>query len=141
LEKLSVADPTLGATRFQLPVYAAAARATLGRPDADVEARYSFFREDFRTVAIRFDDDVWARVGVALEAVVAGIEAGVFPALPDRPTFRPWVSCHYCEPDELGTAMRWDEWQRKRHSSVLARWFPEPDDTDADARGGDGGHA
>jgi RecB family exonuclease len=137
LEKLSVDDPTLGASRFQLPVYAVAARATLGRPDAEVEARYSFFREDFRTVAIRFDADVWARVGDAVELVVAGIEAGVFPARPDRPAFRPWVSCHYCEPDELGTAVRWGEWERKRRAPALARWFPDPDDADDEGGGGD----
>jgi RecB family exonuclease len=133
LEKLSVDDPTLGASRFQLPVYAAAARATLGRPAADVEARYTFFRDGFRTVAIRFDDDVWARVGDALELVVAGIEAGVFPARPERPAFRPWVACHYCEPDELGTAVRWGEWERKRHAPELARWFPDDDGDDGDA--------
>jgi hypothetical protein len=130
LEKLTQDDPTLGASRFQLPVYAAAARATLHRPGADVEARYTFFRDAFRTVSIRFDDAVWARVGEALDLVVAGIEAGVFPARPDRPTFRPWVSCHFCEPDELGTAGRWDEWERKRHAPELARWFAEPDDDD-----------
>jgi ATP-dependent helicase/nuclease subunit B len=133
LEKLTLDDPTLGATRFQLPVYAAAARATLRRPDADVEARYTFFRDGFRKVSIRFDDEVWARVGAALDLVVAGIETGVFPARPDRPTFRPWVSCHFCEPDGLGTAGRWDEWERKRHAPELARWFAEPTDGDEGA--------
>src|SRR5262245_53583766 len=33
LDKVDAGDPTLGATHFQLPVYAAAARAVLARPD------------------------------------------------------------------------------------------------------------
>jgi hypothetical protein len=60
--------------------------------------------------------------------VVDGIEAGIFPNTPQEPTFRPWVGCWYCEPDGLGTAVRWAEWQRKRHAPVLAPWFGEVDD-------------
>ena len=62
LDKVSPEDPTLGATRFQLPVYAAAARATLGRPDAPVRAEYTFFKPDFKRVGMTFDDEVWKRV-------------------------------------------------------------------------------
>ena len=127
LAKLSAADPTLGATTFQLPVYAAAARHELGRPAAAVEAGYTFFKP-FKRVTVRFDDDVWARVGAALAHVVAGIEAGVFPNTPQEPTFRPWVGCWYCEPDGLGTAIRWGEWQRKQHDPVLAPWHGEAAD-------------
>jgi hypothetical protein len=57
--------------------------------------------------------------------VVAGIESGVFPNLPDQPGWQPFVSCEYCQPDRLGTAERWAEWTRKRHDPRLARWFPE----------------
>jgi ATP-dependent helicase/nuclease subunit B len=130
IEKLSGADPTLGASRFQLPVYAVAAGTVLDRPDATVEAGYTFFRPKFRRVPVRFDDDVWASVGAALATVVAGIEAGVFPARPARPTFQPRVSCWFCEPDGLGTAGRWDEWERKRHAPELAPWFADLEDGD-----------
>ena len=37
-------DPTLGGTRFQLPVYAAAAQALTSQPDALVRAEYAFLR-------------------------------------------------------------------------------------------------
>ena len=69
------------ARRFQLPVYAAAARHVLGRPAAAVEAAYTFFKP-FKRVTVRFDDDVSARVGAALGLVVDGIEAGCFPPRP-----------------------------------------------------------
>lgn len=130
LDKLCADDPTLGGTRFQLPVYAAAARRALDRADAPVEAGYTFFKPRFKRIAIRFDDEVWAHVGAAIGEVVDGIEAGVFPAVPEPPGWRLWVPCHYCEPDGLGTAERWAQWERKRHDPALARWFA--DDADGD---------
>ena len=40
------------------------------------------------------------------------------------------MSCDYCEPDHLGTAERWSEWERKRLDPRVARWFgPNGDDT------------
>ncbi len=127
LDALCADDPTLGATHFQLPVYAAAARQALHRPDAAVEVGYTFFRPFGRTSVV-FDDEVWKRVGESLAGVVAGIEGGVFPALPARPGFRLFVPCWYCEPDGLGTAAGWGEWERKRHDPALARWFADEDD-------------
>jgi RecB family exonuclease len=132
LGKLSADDPTLCGRSFQLPVYAAAARQLLDRRDAPVEVGYTFFK-GFKRVSICFDDQVWERVGVALAEVVEAIEAGVFPSTPAEPTFQPWVGCWYCEPDALGTAARWADWQRKRHAPALARWFGEP------VEGADGG--
>jgi hypothetical protein len=125
LHKLCADDPTLGGSRFQLPVYAMAARTVLGRPDARVEAGYTFFRP-FSRVGIAFDDDVWALVSHELGRVVAGIESGRFPARPEAPGWRMWPSCWYCEPDGLGTATRWAEWERKRHDPLLAPWFGDP---------------
>lgn len=131
LDKLSADDPTLGGSRFQLPVYAAAARQALGRDDAPVEAGYTFFRPRFARTVVRFDDDVWARVGEALGAVVDGIEGGVFPAVPAPPGWRRFVPCWYCEPDGLGTADRWAQWERKRHDPALARWFGDEAEDEA----------
>jgi hypothetical protein len=130
LEKLSATDPTLGGSRFQLPVYAAAARLALGRTDAAVEAGYTFFRP-FGRVMVAFDERVWQLVAAQLGRVVDGIEAGLFPARPERPGWRLWPSCWYCEPDGLGTATRWAEWERKRHDPVLAPWFGDTPEDDA----------
>jgi len=133
LAKLSAEDPTLGGSRFQLPVYAAAARAVLGRPDAPVEAAYTFFRP-FGRVPLVIDEAVRQRVADDLARVVAGIEAGLFPARAERPGWRMFPGCWYCEPDGLGTATRWAEWERKRHDPQLAPWFGD-DETTGDGDG------
>ena len=128
-------DPTAGGTRFQLPVYAAAARELLGLPDARVHAEYAFFaKAKFRRIGITLDERSWPAVGDALVRVVTGIEAGVFPAIPDPPGYQHYVKCEYCQPDHLGTGERWPEWDRKRHDARLARWFPDPGDPNVSAR-------
>ena len=125
-------DPTLGGTRFQLPIYAAAARVLLHRPDATVLAEYAFFEKaKFRRIPITLDERSWALVGEDLSRIIEGIEAGVFPAIPDPPGYQHYVRCQYCQPDGLGTAERWPEWERKRHDERLARWFPHPTEADA----------
>jgi ATP-dependent helicase/nuclease subunit B len=126
-------DPTAGATRFQLPTYAAAALAIAG-VDVPVCAQYSFFgREKYARIGYEFDEVVWAVVRDDLGLVVDGIEAGYFPNRPEPPGFQVYVKCAYCQPDSLGTGERFPDWERKRHDPRLARWFAEPElDTEAD---------
>ena len=117
-------DPTAHGKLFQLPVYAAAARALDGRPDALVRAEYAFFaRAKYERLAVVFDDAAWKLALARLADVVDGIEARLFPATPEPPGWRHYVACPYCEPDELGTTERFPEWERKRHDPRLARWF------------------
>ncbi len=117
-------DPTVGATLFQLPSYAAAARERFGEPDTPVHAEYGLLRKgDYARPGFEMSRDVDARVSQALALVVAGIETGYFPNRPERPGWRFYVGCHYCEPDGLGTAERWAEWERKHHDPRLAPWF------------------
>jgi ATP-dependent helicase/nuclease subunit B len=135
-------DPTAGGTRFQLPVYAAGALALAGAGAAeqppDVEAYYSFFvRERYRQIGYRFTAEVRAEVTARLGALVEGIESNLFPARPAKPGFQLFVDCHYCQPDKLGTAERWPEWERKRHDPRGARWFADPDQPDEPSAGGD----
>lgn len=128
-KQLCADDPTVGASMFQLPVYAAAARVLEGQPDAAVEAEYAFFdREEYLRVRMLFDQDTERCVAEALALVVDGIESGFFPLRPEPPAWRRWVACEFCEPDGLGTATRWEQWERKRHDPRLARWFADPDD-------------
>jgi ATP-dependent helicase/nuclease subunit B len=121
---LSADDPTLGGTLFQLPSYAAAARARFGEPDTPVQAEYGLLRKgQYARPGYLMTPAVDALVSESLASVVAGIEAGFFPNRPDRPGWRFFVGCHYCEPDGLGTAERWSEWDRKQHDPRLAAWF------------------
>ncbi len=126
---LTADDPTLGGTVFQLPAYAAAARALSGTPDAVVYAEYGLFaKAGYERLGYTVTPGVWAGVQRDLAHVVDGIEAGFFPARPEPPGWRLFVSCEYCEPDHLGTAERWADWERKRHDPRLAPWFGPADD-------------
>ena len=125
---LTAEDPTVGGTLFQLPAYAAAARARFGGPDTVVIAEYGLMRKGgYERPGLVMTPDVDARVRVALATIVEGIEAGLFPNRPVRPGYHFYISCEYCEPDHLGTADRWAEWERKRHDPRLAPWFADPE--------------
>ena len=99
------------------------------QPDAVVRAEYSFFAARASTSAS--DTRSHPRSGPRwrrwLDHVVDGIESGLYPPKPERPTWRSYAPCRYCEPDKLGTAERWGEWDRKRHDPRLQRWFADPD--------------
>jgi hypothetical protein len=112
---LSAGDPVLGGTRIQLPVYAYAARAAYaGSDDEPVEACYWFVgRGNNRRIGYQVDAAVATVFMRAVRAIVDGIEAGMFVARPVPPGPRPFVPCAYCDPDGLGTAQRWREWERK----------------------------
>lgn len=130
-------DPTIGGTHFQLPIYAAAARVLTRRPEAPVRAEYSFFaRGGFARYGAELDDEAWRLASEQLGEVVAGIEQGVFIARPDKPGWQLYVPCVFCDPDGLGTAERWPEWERKHHDPRLARWFADPEPDEAEDGGG-----
>jgi RecB family exonuclease len=118
---LAADDPTLGGRKFQLAVYAQAARHALGRPGAPVWAEYWFVttKGKFRQIGYGVDGDVLARVGQALGTVDALIGRGVFPAVPTAELFLPFVECPFCDPDGLGAGDRRREWERKRHAPEL----------------------
>jgi ATP-dependent helicase/nuclease subunit B len=129
------ADPTAGGTKFQLPAYAAAALALTGdaqRPP--VIAEYGFFgKEDYRRVECTIDTNSWPQVTDALQRVLDGIRSGVFVARPEKSQFRfSFVPCEYCDPDHLGTAERWTQFERKladpRVAALLGLLAEEPSD-------------
>ena len=129
-KKLTHDDPTLGRTLFQLPVYAAAAQRLAESLGIDaggpVRAEYGMFRVgQYKRHGVEFDDEVWGRVSEDLGSVVAGIEGGWFPQLPEAPGFRLWIDCPFCEPDGLGTTVAWERWEHKRGDPRLEPWFGE----------------
>jgi hypothetical protein len=114
-------DPVGGGTRLQLPVYAYAARTAFGDDDTQVDAAYWFVgRGNDRRIGYAVDANVDAAFEDAVCAIDAGITAGVFVAVPEAPGPRPYVDCHYCDPDGLGTGDRWREWERKYDAPELA---------------------
>lgn len=131
--RLGADDPVLGGLRLQLPLYAYAARAAFGEPGAEVEADYWFVgRGENEWIGYRVDAGIDATFDETVAAIVDAIDAGCFPNHPDPPGPRPWVGCHYCDPDGLGTADRWREWERKAAAAELAPYTSlfeaDPDD-------------
>jgi hypothetical protein len=135
-------DPTEAATKFQLPVYAAAALATRGESpgatDSRVLAEYDFFaRGNYARHGYTFDHAVWAQVSIDLGHVVAGIESGLYPAVTEPPKWEFFVACPYCQPDSLGVHERYAEWSVKQHDPRLAPWFPLDERSDGEGDGHD----
>ena len=126
-------DPTLGGTVFQLPAYAAAARAFVGAPQAEVHTEYSLLgKGDYSRIGYAMTPEVDERVATQLDRIVRGIESGFFPNRPQRPGWRLYTGCLYCEPDELGSGERWAEWLRKRNDPRIGEWFAPVDDVAED---------
>ena len=124
---LLTGDPVGNGTKLQLPIYGLAGRAAVGDPDAPVRAEYWFVTtrrrgEGFELCGYDVTEEVLERTVEVVHAIVAGIEAGVFPAHPaERSTyFR--IECPVCDPDALGTTERRTQWERKRRDPALARY-------------------
>jgi len=99
---ISAEDPT-GSGRFlQLPLYAVAARAGLGRPDARAEVAYWFItrRAKYELIGYTVDPDVLAAATDVLRVAVDGISRGLFPPRPKEHSDA--YRCAYCDPDGLG---------------------------------------
>ena len=124
-EKLSPEDPTLGGHRLQLVLYDLAARGLLDVADtADGHGAYWFVSAKGQFNDIGYATN--AARGKVLEAVnhiIDGVGAGLFPLHPDEPVWRPWVPCGYCDPDGMGTRDQWRAFQRKRDDPALARYL------------------
>lgn len=131
---LSAGDPVRVGTSLQLPVYAYAARAAYaGSEDEPVEAWYWFVgRGNNRRIGYQVDASVIAVFTRTVRTIVDGIEAGIFVARPLPPAPRPFVPCVYCDPDGMGTAQRWREWERKSGAPELAGYRTLLDNSDAE---------
>lgn len=133
---VSDADPTAGGSKLQLPAYGAAALALNGlAPGSRVHAEYGFLaRGQYRRIGAAFNEQAWQRVGDELQTIATGIRSGLFISLPAKSQFRfaGYASCEYCDPDHLGTAELWSEFDRKQHDPVLlpVLGMVDPDDRD-----------
>ncbi|MDO8391213.1 MAG: PD-(D/E)XK nuclease family protein [Actinomycetota bacterium] len=137
---ISDADATAGGTRFQLPAYAAAALAITGAPTATpVLAEYGFFaKAEYKRRGASIGSAQWPHIGEHIAHVLDGIRSGLFIALPGKSQFKlSFTQCEYCDPDNLGTAEQWAEFERKAADPRVLALLGLADDHDTVGGGSD----
>ncbi len=114
-------DPLANGTSLQLLLYGLAARQLLNRPGTPLSGSYWFVtrKGGFEPHGYRITPELEAGGLSTVASIVECIESGLFPAHPAPPQFRPWVDCHFCEPDGLGLSHQHSDWQRKRGDPEL----------------------
>lgn len=121
--RIGPADPDRAGTLLQLFVYAQAARAALGPPDAQVRSTYWFVsqRGGFEEQGYEITPAVAERFDVVLRTIVDGIAAGVFPCAVEPAVWEPpWRT--FSNPDGLGSGARAREWAAKQHDPAVAAY-------------------
>jgi ATP-dependent helicase/nuclease subunit B len=120
--ELSEVNPDLRGRRLQLVVYGQAARSFRHEPDVPVLAEYWFVsaRGRFEHIGYQVTPELLERVGETIGTMVAGIEAGVFPAHPSASSSTRWVECAYCDPDALGAVELRRSFERKSVDPAMA---------------------
>ncbi len=105
-------DPVKRGRLLQLPLYGLAAREALGVDDVHVGYWFVSHRGAFGQVGYQLDDTRLARFREVVEALVAGIEAGDYPARPVDPLDGPHGSstCTYCDFQEACQVRRERTW-------------------------------
>ena len=123
--KLNGDDPSLGGSRLQLVLYDLAVRRLRGASDSAAgHGAYWFVSSKGQFAEIGYStNDARPRVLEAVDSVVDGIGAGLFPLHPAEPGWKPFVPCYFCEPDGMGTKHQWRDWQRKQHDPALAPYL------------------
>jgi len=125
---LTVDTPLADGTKLQLPIYGLAVRDT--HPDAaGIHTEYWFVsaRGEWNRIGYPLTDEVVVRLRETLQVVADGITSGVFPMRPSEPVWRPWIECEYCDPDGLGTADHYREWERIRTDPALRDYLATVD--------------
>jgi RecB family exonuclease len=115
-------DPFKGGTKLQLPVY------SLAVSDAEVvQALYWFIgrRSDFSQVQYEGTPENRDRFEQTLEAILAGMRAGSFPAVPGdyNDFYGTYDNCRYCEFTRLCSRFREQEFQNKQGDDDVLAWL------------------
>jgi ATP-dependent helicase/nuclease subunit B len=113
-------DPLLNGTKLQLPVYLAATGGD------DARALYWFIsrKADFERVVYVPNGERDQRFQDTLVAIVEGIRAGAFPAVPgdDDEWRNRFENCGYCDFDRICSRRREIEFAAKEDHDAMAPW-------------------
>jgi ATP-dependent helicase/nuclease subunit B len=113
-------DPLAGGRKVQLPVYVYAAS------DAqDVRAAYWFIsrREDYEFVEYHPTPENQQRFERTLTAIMDGVRAGAFPAVPGQEDSGGFSNCRFCNYDRICSRRRGDEWSAKLGDDAYQPWL------------------
>ena len=118
---LSEDNPDAQGQLLQLAVYGQAARLLHGTPETPVRAEYWFVSAGGASSASGYSvtPEVLAHIGETLQAMVNGIEAGVFPPYPTASSTSPRVECPYCDPDGMGVAELRRQYEHKQADPAM----------------------
>ena len=128
-------DPVDSGQLLQLPVYAHAALALTGATEA--AAYYWYTRDDMPPGEERgftLDARVQDRFVEAVGAIVGGVDAGCFPAVPGDRDFNPrafretFTHCFACPYDRLCPTDRATAWERKLDDPALGTYHELTDE-------------
>jgi hypothetical protein len=121
-ENMNQGDPFLGGTKLQLPVYVLAASGA-----EQVRALYWFIsrRGGFEQLSYEESAANRERFEETVAAIVDGVRAGAFPAVPgEEDDFRGgFTNCRYCDFDRNCSRRRVYEHQGKRADPGMAAWI------------------
>jgi len=125
-------DPLDRGRLLQLPVYAAAARASEhGNPDAPVYALYWFItgKGNWQTPGYDVDETIEGGFRETLRVLGETVERGVFPARSGKWGNGDFENCRYCAYTKLCPPDRQHAWRRVIGDPVLAEYLKlaEPD--------------
>lgn len=114
-------DPLKKGTKLQLPVYLAAVK------DAEeATALYWFVTQagGFARVGYTPSPENDARYRATLEAILAGIKAGAFPAISEEENerYNTFDNCGFCDFDRICSRRRDLEFERKQDDDGIAPW-------------------
>jgi RecB family exonuclease len=120
-DKSTPGDPLAGGTQLQLPAYVSAAADAM-----EVRTLYWFItqRGGFTKVEREVTPELMERFRDAVNAIVQGIRAGAFPAVPGEEDefWGGFKNCSYCEFDRICSRRREIEFMAKESDTAMAPW-------------------
>ncbi len=116
-------DPFQGGTTLQLGLYAEAARRVAAGPDVPIHSHYWMIdpTDTETTHGYQWTSEHLSRFVEVLDAIVEGIDSGVYPAVPGE--WNNWArtheNCRYCDFNTLCPVSRGDEAAEKASAAEL----------------------
>jgi hypothetical protein len=121
-DEIKPADPFAGGKKLQLPVYLAAAGDA-----TETQALYWFMTQKggFARIAYAPTPESQTAFSRTLEAIVSGVRAGAFPAVPGEADefYGGFTNCKYCDYNRICSRRRDDAFTEKSGDAAISPWL------------------